>query len=86
MDPDNVELCQFMGKDNVPFHSLMFPASLLGTKTPFTTVSKIFSTEYLLYEGKKFSKSKGIGIFCDALPETGISQSAWRFYLLANRP
>ena len=39
MNPDNVELTQFMGKDNVPFHSIMFPASLLATKEKWTFVN-----------------------------------------------
>lgn len=82
----STELYQFMGKDNVHFHSVMFPACLLGTRQPYTTVKHLSATEYLLYEGKKFSKSNGVGVFCDSLPQTGIEASLWRFYLLAVRP
>ena len=37
-NPEDVELVQFMGKDNVPFHTVIFPASLLGTGQSFHTV------------------------------------------------
>ena len=56
-----VELVQFMGKDNVPFHTIIFPATLLGTGQPWTMMRNISVTEYLNYEGGKFSKSRGIG-------------------------
>ena len=54
---------QFMGKDNVPFHTIIFPATLLGTGQPWTMMRNISVTEYLNYEGGKFSKSRGIGAF-----------------------
>jgi methionyl-tRNA synthetase len=44
---NNVELYQFMGKDNVPFHSVVFPASEMGTGDPWTKVKLISTTEYL---------------------------------------
>ena len=52
--PHNVQLYQFMGKDNVPFHCVIFPASLMGTRDPWTLVHHIDATEYLNYEGIKF--------------------------------
>lgn len=57
----DVELVQFMGKDNVPFHTVIFPATLLGTAEPWTLMKAISVTEYLNYEGGKFSKSRGVG-------------------------
>lgn len=59
--PEDVELVQFMGKDNVPFHTVIFPASLLGSGGPWTLMKNISVTEYLNYEGGKFSKSRGTG-------------------------
>jgi len=59
--PEDVELVQFMGKDNVPFHTVIFPASLLGSGQPWTMMKNISVTEYLNYEGGKFSKSRGTG-------------------------
>ena len=86
MNPNNVELFQFVGKDNVAFHSIMFPATQLGTKDPYTMVRHLCATEYLQYEDKKFSKSRSIGVFGDAILETGIPADVWRFYLLYIRP
>ncbi|CAA6657297.1 unnamed protein product [Spirodela intermedia] len=85
-DPDNVELYQFMGKDNVPFHTVMFPSSLLGTGEAWTLMKTISVTEYLNYESGKFSKSKGIGVFGNDAKDTKIPSEVWRYYLLTNRP
>lgn len=81
-----VELFQFMAKDNVPFHSVMFPSTLLGVDKGHTLVSRIMATEYLNYEDGKFSKSRGIGVFGNDALETGIEADVWRFYLAASRP
>ena len=59
--PDEVELYQFMAKDNVPFHAIIMPATQLGTGEPFTLVDHLIAVEYLNYEGQKFSKSRGVG-------------------------
>lgn len=85
-NPENVNLYQFMGKDNVQFHSIVFPASQLGTGEKWTQVHKISATEYLNYENGKFSKSKGVGIFGNNAKDTGIPADIWRFYLLSRRP
>mmetsp|Transcript_385 Transcript_385/g.1468 ORF Transcript_385/g.1468 Transcript_385/m.1468 type:complete len:651 (-) Transcript_385:175-2127(-) len=81
-----VEYIQFMGKDNVPFHSMYFPLMLLGTQKPWKLVDALVSTHYLNYEDGKFSKSKGTGVFCDSAKESGIPSSLWRFYLTTVRP
>ncbi|KAJ6796507.1 putative methionine--tRNA ligase [Iris pallida] len=85
-DPENVELYQFMGKDNVPFHTVMFPSTLLGTGESWTLMKTISVTEYLNYEAGKFSKSKGVGVFGNDAKETEIPTEVWRYYLLTNRP
>ncbi|GFR44727.1 hypothetical protein Agub_g6053, partial [Astrephomene gubernaculifera] len=85
-NPQDVELVQFMGKDNVPFHTVIFPATLLGTQQPWTMMRSISVTEYLNYEGGKFSKSRGTGVFGNQAQDTGIPVEVWRYYLLANRP
>ncbi len=84
--PRDVKLFQFVGKDNIPFHTVIFPASQLGTGEEWTTVHHISSTEYMNYEGGKFSKSKGVGVFGTDAKETGIPADVWRFYILYNRP
>eukprot|EP01083_Nonionella_stella_P051122 135763_1 len=81
-----VDLVQFMGKDNVPFHTVMFPATMLGADDGFTMLHHISTTEYLNYEGGKFSKSNNTGVFGDNAKETGIPSEVWRYYLLSNRP
>jgi len=83
---DDVELVQFMGKDNTTFHTILFPASLLGTGEKYTLLHRISTTEYLNYESGKFSKSRGTGIFGDTVQRTGIPSDVWRFFLLRNRP
>ncbi|KAG0224499.1 putative methionine--tRNA ligase, cytoplasmic protein rar1 [Mortierella sp. GBA43] len=85
-NPKDVKLYQFMGKDNVPFHSVIFPISLMGTGEDWTLLNTLSTTEYLQYESGKFSKSRGVGIFGNNVQETGIPPSVWRYYLLSNRP
>ncbi|MFP4642890.1 MAG: methionine--tRNA ligase [Spirochaetales bacterium] len=85
-DPENVELFQFIGKDNIPFHTVIFPSSLLGTGETWTLLHHMSSSEYLNYESGKFSKSKGIGVFGNDCQDTGIPADVWRFYIFYNRP
>lgn len=85
-NPEQVRLFQFMGKDNVPFHTVMFPASLIGTRDDWTMLHHISTTEYLNYENGKFSKSKNRGVFGDHVKELPYLISCWRYYLLVNRP
>ncbi|KAM9758925.1 methionine--tRNA ligase, cytoplasmic isoform 2-T2 [Menidia menidia] len=85
-NPHQVELYNFMAKDNVPFHSVVFPCSLLGAQDNYTLVNHLVATEYLNYEDTKFSKSRGVGVFGDMAKDTGIPSDVWRFYLLYVRP
>lgn len=85
-NPQQVELYNFMAKDNVPFHSVVFPCSLLGAQDNYTLVNHLVATEYLNYEDTKFSKSRGVGVFGDMAKDTGIPSDVWRFYLLYVRP
>ncbi len=85
-NPENVELFQFVGKDNIPFHTVIFPSSLLGSGEKWTMLHHMSSSEYLNYEAGKFSKSKGIGVFGNDAVESGIPADVWRFYLYYNRP
>ncbi len=85
-DPENTELFQFIGKDNIPFHTVIFPSSLLATGEKWTMLHHMSSTEYLNYEGGKFSKSRGIGVFGNDVESTDIPADCWRFYMFYNRP
>jgi methionyl-tRNA synthetase len=81
-----VDLFQFIGKDNIPFHTVIFPSSLIGSGHNWTKLYHMSSTEYLNYEDGKFSKSKGVGVFGTDAKESGIPADAWRFYIFYNRP
>ncbi|MBO5100838.1 MAG: methionine--tRNA ligase [Treponema sp.] len=83
---NKVDLFQFIGKDNIPFHTVVFPCSELGTGKDWTKLYHMSSTEFLNYEDGKFSKSKGIGVFGSDAKESGIPSDAWRFYIYYNRP
>ncbi len=86
MNPDNVELFQFIGKDNIPFHTVIFPSTQLESGENWTMLHHMSSSEYLNYENGKFSKSKGIGVFGNDCKETGIPADVWRFYIFYIRP
>ncbi|KAF8753526.1 Class-I aminoacyl-tRNA synthetase [Rhizoctonia solani] len=83
---ENVRLFQFMGKDNVYFHTVLWPGILLADGRPWTKLHHLSTTEYLNYESGKFSKSRGVGVFGPGAKETGIPPAVWRYYLLASRP
>ncbi len=89
-NPKGVLLYQFMGKDNVPFHTVIFPSTLLGAQAKsdrkWTLLHHISTTEFLNYEGGKFSKSRGVGVFGSDAMDSGIPADVWRYYLLTNRP
>ncbi|KAI0314309.1 methionyl-tRNA synthetase [Amylostereum chailletii] len=85
-NPKNVDLYQFMGKDNVYFHTIYFPAVQIGDGRDWTKLHHLSTTEYLNYEGGKFSKSHNRGVFGPAAKETGVPSSVWRYYLLSTRP
>lgn len=84
--PEDVELYQFMGKDNVYFHTVLWPAVQMADGRKWTMLHNLSSTQYLNYESGKFSKSRNVGVFGTAAKETGQPASVWRYYLLMNRP
>ncbi len=82
---DDVKYVQFMGKDNVPFHTLSFPATLMGSGEPWKLVDFIKSYNWLTYEGGKFSTSQRRGIFMNQALEV-LPSDYWRWWLLSNAP
>ncbi len=82
---DDVRYVQFMGKDNVPFHTLSFPATMMGSNEPWKLVDFIKSYNWLTYEGGKFSTSAGRGIFMNQALEI-FPSDYWRWWLLSNAP
>jgi len=87
---NDVKIVQFMAKDNVPFHSIIFPATLRGSNYSDISDLTIISTEYLMYEGGKFSKSNKTGLFCDDVislsNKHNLLADYWRAYLIFIRP
>ena len=81
----DVRYLQFMGKDNVPFHTLSFPATILGSGEPWKLVDYIKSFNYLNYDGGKFSTSQGRGVFMDEALEI-LPSDYWRWWLMSNVP
>ncbi|MGC9209687.1 MAG: methionine--tRNA ligase [Acidilobus sp.] len=75
----------FIGKDNIPFHAIILPALLLATGEPYVLPWKISATDYLLYEGRHFSKSRRVGIWIDEALEIAPADY-WRWVLIRLRP
>ncbi|MDV7142852.1 methionine--tRNA ligase [Tropicimonas sp. TH_r6] len=82
---EDVRYVQFMGKDNVPFHTLSFPATIMGSQEPWKLVDYIKSFNYLNYDGGQFSTSQGRGVFMDQALEI-LPADYWRWWLLSNAP
>ena len=81
----NARLVQFLGKDNVPFHTIIWPSIILGSGKEYNLASFIKGFEYLNYEGGKFSTSQKRGIFLDdAIAE--FPTDLWRYYLATITP
>ncbi len=82
---EDVRYVQFMGKDNVPFHTLSFPATILGSCEPWKMVDHLKSFNYLNYDGGQFSTSQGRGVFMDQALEI-LPADYWRWWLLSHAP
>ena len=75
----------FIGKDNIPFHTIILPALLLATGEDYNLPWNVDSTEFLLLNGQKFSRSRRIGIWIDEAVEL-FPADYWRYVLIATRP
>ena len=82
---ENCRFLCFIGKDNIPFHTLILPALLMASEEGYVLPWGISATEYLLFEGQKFSKSRRIGVWIDEAIEM-YPVDYWRYVLLALRP
>jgi methionyl-tRNA synthetase len=81
----DVRYVQFMGKDNVPFHTLSFPATIIGSGEDWKLVDYIKSFNYLNYDGGQFSTSQGRGVFMDQALSI-LPADYWRWWLLSHAP
>ncbi|MGB6230101.1 MAG: methionine--tRNA ligase [Litorimonas sp.] len=82
---DEVQYVQFMGKDNVAFHTLSFPTTLMGSGEPWKLVDTLKAFNWVTWYGGKFSTSQKRGVFMDQAIELAPSD-CWRWHLMANAP
>lgn len=82
---DDVQYVQFMGKDNVAFHTLSFPTSIMGSGEPWKLVDQLKAFNWVTWYGGKFSTSQGRGVFMDQAIDLAPGDY-WRWYLTANAP
>jgi len=75
----------FVGKDNIPFHVIIFPALLLASGEDYNLPWNVPATEFLQFKGERASKSRRIGIWIDEALEV-FPADYWRFFLMATRP
>ncbi len=82
---DDVTYVEFMGKDNVAFHAVSFPVTLIGSGEPWQLVDKLKAMNWVNWYGAKFSTSEHRGIFLDDALEI-LPSDTWRWHLTANAP
>lgn len=82
---EDVSYVQFMGKDNVAFHTVSFPVTIFGSQEPWKTVDKLKAFNWVTWYGGKFSTSQKRGVFMDQALEL-LPADYWRWYLIANAP
>src|ERR1700733_152618 len=83
----DVIYCEFMGKDNIPFHTVGFPVTVMGARPQedWKLVDRLKGFNYINFDGGKFSTSQKRGVFMDAALEI-LPADYWRYYLMANAP
>ncbi|MEM3737037.1 MAG: methionine--tRNA ligase [Candidatus Bathyarchaeia archaeon] len=84
VDPSTRTL-YFVGKDNIPFHTIILPALLLASGEKYNLPWNVDSTEFLMFEGQKFSKSRRVGVWIDEALEM-YPVDYWRYTLISSRP
>jgi methionyl-tRNA synthetase len=75
----------FIGKDNIPFHTIILPALLLATHEDYNLPWTVHSIEFLMFDGQAFSKSRRLGIWIDEALEL-FPADYWRYALISIRP
>ena len=82
---DDVRYVEFMGKDNVAFHTVSFPATILGSGEPWKLVDLLKAFNWVNWYGDKFSTSQKRGVFLDQALEL-LPADTWRWFLTSNAP
>ena len=84
MDPENTQLIHFIGKDNIVFHCIIFPA-LLMAHGGYVLPENVPANEFLNIKGLKFSTSRGFALWVDEFLEKYPADSL-RYTLSINMP
>lgn len=84
LDPNSHNI-HFIGKDNIPFHVIVFPGLLLASRQGYSLPWEVSSTEWVQFDGQRFSKSRKIGVWIDEALELEDSEY-WRYALISLRP
>lgn len=87
MSNDNENLLTYYvhGKDNIPFHTTIFPAIVTGLKNGYRLPDYIVSSAYVNLNNEKMSKSKGNLITANELLDE-FDRDTLRFYFIFNGP
>jgi methionyl-tRNA synthetase len=85
LNTKDVRYTEFMGKDNIPFHTVGFPVTILGSGEPWKVVDRLKGFNYIKFDSGKFSTSQKRGVFMDSALEI-LPADYWRYYLMANAP
>ena len=75
----------FIGKDNIPFHTIILPALLIASSEDYNLPWNVSTTEFLQFKGEKASKSQKLGIFMDEALQL-YPADYWRYFLMSTRP
>ncbi len=77
----STKIIHFIGKDNIPFHTIFWPGMLIAEGGTYNLPWQVAGLEYLNFEGRKFSKSKSRGIFLNNVIDLEFEPDIWRYYL-----
>ena len=75
----------FVGKDNIPFHVIVFPGLLIASEEGYDLPWEVASTEYIQFDGQRFSKSRKVGVWIDEALQLEEAEY-WRYALISLRP
>jgi len=88
LEKNRPKIYHFLGKDNIPFHTVFWPAMLLAARNKKSDIALpyyVVGYEYLNWEGQKFSTSRNIGLFSDEALRL-FPTDYWRYYLASVLP
>jgi len=84
-EAEDLQYTQFMAKDNIPFHTITWPSTIIGSREPWHIVDYVKGFNWLNYYGGKFSTSRKVGVFLSDALEL-LPADYWRWFLAAHAP